>query len=75
MTHSTEEINEAVSKIAAFILTSKMAASIEGEPIPGLVKDAFDSFLKVVPDIKEALDLVDTKLDIEKQEGNGGTST
>lgn len=75
MTHSTEEMKEALKGMAKICVSIAITSVVTHKPIPGDLKESIEKFIDILPEINNILDTMDTQLEIENKDDNGGSSS
>lgn len=75
MAHSTEEMKEALKGMAKICVSIALTSIVAHEPMPADLRESIDKFMDVLPEINNILDTMDTQLEIENKDDNGGSSS
>lgn len=75
MTHSTEEMKEALKGMAKICVSIALTSVVAREPMPSDLKESIEKFMDILPEINNILDTMDTQLEIENKDNNGGSGS
>lgn len=75
MTHSTEEMKESLEGMAKICVSIALTSIVMHKPMPGDMKETIEKFMDVLPEINNILDTMDSQLEIENKDDNGGSTS